>query len=415
MAKTTDTDHMANEHLAIESDPRWQAAERATQSSMLSRAPQLKAILLFIVRQAILHPDNPIHESEIARDVLGRRSDFNSDVDNIVRVQMRHLRKKLDLYFSSEGKDEKVKIEIPLGAYKPVFSTQSQSPAAPGIPAEAGASAAADLPAVPPMPASASVALKSSRRLPRWAFAVLLAICALLLPLGIFLWHRTQAKADPLMQVWSPLLTMPDSVVISVGRPFPEHPDPAPSPNLNISQHIWRSEFSLQAVSAISQMAGFLQTQKKPFRVGASDVNTLADFHKRPTILVNANDNQWTLLVTKPLRFHFASGNYIQDSEHPENRDWHVDFNQPYMNQTEDYAIVARFHSPSTGGPVMVIAGISSNGSEAAGEFIVSPDALAALARQAHASLDKDFEAVLRVQVVGGNTGAATVIAYQFW
>jgi hypothetical protein len=328
---------------------------------------------------------------------------------------MRHLRKKLDLYFSSEGKDEMVKIEIPLGAYKPVFRTQSQSPLGQGINTEASASAAVELPAVPPTPAPDSNSQRPSRRVGRWAFAVVPVVCAVLLPLGIFLWHRAQSQVSPLMQVWNPLLNMPDSVVISVGRPFPEHPDPAPTPDLSISQHIWRSEFSLQAVSAISQLAGFLQTQKKPFRVGASDVHTLADFHKRPTILVNANDNQWTLLVMQPLRFHFASGNYIQDSEHPQNRDWHVDFAQPYMNQTEDYAIVARFHSPSTGGPVIVIAGISSNGSEAAGEFVVSPDALAALAHQAHASLDKDFEAVLKVQVVGGNTGAATVIAYQFW
>jgi len=111
---------------ALEADPRWQAAQRAASGSALSRATQLQAILLFLVRNAILQPENTIHESDIARDVLGRRSDFKSVDDNIVRVQMGHLRKKLDLYFSTEGEGEEVAIVIPLGSYKPVFNFRFQ-------------------------------------------------------------------------------------------------------------------------------------------------------------------------------------------------------------------------------------------------------------------------------------------------
>jgi len=85
-------------------------------------------------------------------------------------------------------------------------------------------------------------------------------------------------------------------------------------------------------------------------------------------------------------------------------------------HQTEDFAIVARFNDATTDGPVVVIAGIGSNGTQAAGEFIVSPDALDALARTApHNSLNQNFEAVLKVEVVGENTGAATIVASQFW
>ena len=110
----------------LEADSRWKAAEKAARSSALSRATQLRDILLFIVRQTILQPEEPIHEFEIAHRVLGRRSDFNPLDDNIVRVQMAHLRKKLDLYFSTEGKDEEVVITVALGTYKPVFSNRSK-------------------------------------------------------------------------------------------------------------------------------------------------------------------------------------------------------------------------------------------------------------------------------------------------
>jgi hypothetical protein len=107
---------------------------------------------------------------------------------------------------------------------------------------------------------------------------------------------------------------------------------------------------------------------------------------------------------------------YIVDEQRPERRDWSVDFNSPYAQQTVDYAIVGRFYNATTEGPVLVIAGIGSNGSEAAGEFMVSPQDLERLASFApHGSLDQNFEAVLKVEVVSGSTGAATVVATQFW
>lgn len=52
----------------------------------------------------------------------------------------------------------------------------------------------------------------------------------------------------------------------------------------------------------------------------------------------------------------------------------------------------------------------------AAGEFIVSSDALTKLAKASPTgSLNGNFEAVLKVEVVDGETGAATVVASQFW
>jgi len=114
------------EEHSCEGDSRWQLAERVAHSAALSRAAQLRAILLYIVRHAIQHPEEPVHEVEIAQRVLGRRSDFNPMDDNIVRVQIAHLRKKLDLYFSAEGKDEEVVITIAMGSYMPVFTVRAQ-------------------------------------------------------------------------------------------------------------------------------------------------------------------------------------------------------------------------------------------------------------------------------------------------
>ena len=111
----------------LEGDVRWQLATRIARAPMISRATQLQAILLFIVRMDILKPEEPIRESDIAYRVLGRRGDFNPMEDTIVRVQMAHLRKKLDHYFSADGKDEQVVISVALGSYKPIFTDRSKS------------------------------------------------------------------------------------------------------------------------------------------------------------------------------------------------------------------------------------------------------------------------------------------------
>ena len=116
---------LESEARAIQDDPRWEVAERVVRSQVFSRATQLQSILLYIVRQAILRPGDTIHEFDIAHHVLGRRSDFNPLDDNIVRVQVARLRKKLDLYFSGEGNDEQVVLSVALGSYKPIFCNRS--------------------------------------------------------------------------------------------------------------------------------------------------------------------------------------------------------------------------------------------------------------------------------------------------
>lgn len=116
---------LGSEAQAIQDDPRWEVAERVARSEVFSRATQLQSILRYIVRQAILRPEEVIHEFEIAHWVLGRRNDFNPLDDNIVRVQIARLRKKLDLYFSGEGKNEQIVLSVALGSYKPVFSDRA--------------------------------------------------------------------------------------------------------------------------------------------------------------------------------------------------------------------------------------------------------------------------------------------------
>jgi hypothetical protein len=130
---------------AAAEDERWALVHRIVSSRHLLKAPQLREILLYLARRVLNDNAMAISEQEIGCKVLGRRPDFSPNEDNIVRVQVRRLRGKLEEYFSSDGADEPLLATIPKGAYLLSFeprlapsavpangSPQSESPASSG-------------------------------------------------------------------------------------------------------------------------------------------------------------------------------------------------------------------------------------------------------------------------------------------
>jgi hypothetical protein len=106
-------------------DERWALVQRIVSSSSFARAPHLRGFLLFVSERLLTRRASEINEYEIGRLVLGRRGNFNPHEDNIVRVQARHLRAKLEQYFETEGKDEPLVVTIPRGSYVPSFEARA--------------------------------------------------------------------------------------------------------------------------------------------------------------------------------------------------------------------------------------------------------------------------------------------------
>jgi hypothetical protein len=102
-------------------DQRWALIQRVVAGAAFARAPQLRGFLLFVSERLLTGRLHEINEYEIGKVVLGRRDTFNPHEDNIVRVQARHLRAKLEQYFEAEGKDEPIVVTIPRGSYVPTF------------------------------------------------------------------------------------------------------------------------------------------------------------------------------------------------------------------------------------------------------------------------------------------------------
>jgi hypothetical protein len=108
--------------LAHVEDPRWQLARRIATSGSLGRSRLLADFLLYVVDRHIRDRTDEITEQQIGILVFGRAEGYDSNDDNIVRSYARNLRKRIDEYFATEGKEEALRLDIPRGGYAPAFS-----------------------------------------------------------------------------------------------------------------------------------------------------------------------------------------------------------------------------------------------------------------------------------------------------
>lgn len=93
--------------------------EKILSSQEFSSSKIYQSYLTYLVEA--LENEKSLKEATIAIDVFGRDSDFNPAEDTIVRSHTYTLRKKLDNYYLSEGKEDRTRLEIPKGHYDVQF------------------------------------------------------------------------------------------------------------------------------------------------------------------------------------------------------------------------------------------------------------------------------------------------------
>ena len=96
------------------------AASRAFQKSARQRD-----VLLYLCERVLAEPGTAIREQDIGSAVFGRTQEYDTGQDNIVRVHLSELRRRLEKYFEGEGAGESWVIEIPKGSYCPVFTPRT--------------------------------------------------------------------------------------------------------------------------------------------------------------------------------------------------------------------------------------------------------------------------------------------------
>lgn len=107
--------------LPAELDDRWAVVARVCNSGALQRSAKLRDLLIYLCHRSWVDGVLEFRDRDIGVDVFQRTADYDSAQDTLVRVQASQLRKRLERYFSEEGRQEPLVLEIAKGTYEPVL------------------------------------------------------------------------------------------------------------------------------------------------------------------------------------------------------------------------------------------------------------------------------------------------------
>ena len=105
----------------------WSAVERVLKSRALRGSNRLIELLNFVVSETLRGEATQLKETTIAVSVFKRSPDYDPKLDTIVRSQAWRLRAKLKKYYATEGADDPIVIELPIGHYVPVFHARHEA------------------------------------------------------------------------------------------------------------------------------------------------------------------------------------------------------------------------------------------------------------------------------------------------
>jgi hypothetical protein len=390
------------------------------------------AFLKYVVEQTLGGSAEQIKERTIGVEVFGRDPNYDTNIDHIVRTAATELRKRLATYYVDEQHRAELRMELVPGSYVPKFLLPGQGrhtlldPEADAETAEGFESHSAHIQFGPVPLASSRTA---TRQTPRWwrRHRGLLATTAIALAVAAgYAWlHR----ANPEDLFWSPVLDTPGPVLVAVG----DHPNGPPTvPDFDGSSSPVTpvpSSDSSQTVPfadtvTIARVVGALEARRKQVLIRRGSSSSFSDLREGAVVLIGAFNNEWSLRLTRQLRYSLAMDVdrhliYIRDARNPASRNWSWGTNQPREPMTganspklQDFALISRIRDSETGHVVVVIGGLYTYGTEAAGEFLTNPDLLGAIATQARAGGGgHNLQIVLGTTVTDGTPGPPRVLA----
>jgi adenylate cyclase len=109
--------------------------DRILQSGEFKASDKQRKFLRFVIEETLAGRSPQLKGYTVAVSVYGRPEGFDPQVDPIVRVEAGRLRRGLDHYYLTAGKNDPVRINIPKGSYVPQFSRVPETSSADPSPA----------------------------------------------------------------------------------------------------------------------------------------------------------------------------------------------------------------------------------------------------------------------------------------
>jgi hypothetical protein len=413
--------------------------EAILASSHFCNSKRYPTLLQYIVDNTLAGKLDLLKERTLGVEVFERQPTYDTNTDTVVRYTAGEVRKRLLLYYSEHTSSSGIRISLPAGSYiaeflhghevhadavddpelratylatehvpHPAAEADESGLGAPSVAADEAAQGSAGVHA-------AARHAAGSSKLTWWVAAA--AVILIVIAAVVFLKYRAAPPQTALDAFWAPVIRDQRAVILCTGSSTF-----SPSSHAGVVTADKTIEYpfiSMQAASAISQISSTLEHAGEATQLVPSATTSLPDLREHSVILLGGYNNDWSLRLLQPLRFHFlpfspTGGESIVDQTQPQNH-WDRDTTQPYSS-ADDYALVARFRDPTIDGWVVVLAGEGRNGTEAAALFVASPHYMELLRDSIGSGFaGRNLEAVLKVSVIEGKTGAPSILAAYSW
>lgn len=351
-------------------------------SRSFASSKRCRDFLEYVARLTLNGQTASIKERTIAADVFGRVADYEPDEDSLVRVRAKELRKRLTQYYENEGAASPIRIELPVGSYVPQFL---EGPAGLPVAAKEG---------------------RLARRHFLWlggGATVGTAACW-----AGYRWLAGRRPATVLDGLWRPVFNQREPLLIFLpvlAERGTDHP-------------VMSDRVGIGAAQAAIRLASFMTEGHHQYTIKLGSELSFADLRRQPSILLGAFSSYWTVEMSQGLRFRFVrkpdGTHYLADSS--TGQTWDANAPTPQGYAAEDYALAARIFDPRTGQILMIAAGITTFGTQAAAEMLCEPASFAPVARAASADWEtKSFQVVLHTKIIGAAPGKPRVVATHFW
>ena len=398
--------------------------DRLLASSHFRNSRRYSDFLRFVVTKTADGHADILKERTIGIEVFDREPTFDTSGDSIVRVAAAEVRKRIAQYYQEEGHEIELRIDLPSGSYVAHFRRPTEpTPAIVTFPESS-----------PPVePKTITHGARTRAVLSRWKVSIV-ATSLLLVVIAAFFALRARSDTG-INRFWGPVFESSAPVIVCVGTVEPSHisqdfrsrftvqmansvngleEPPVPTPQLPD----WPAVTWIDAVE-LARIAEMLTRHNKTAVLRSSENATLADLRAGPVILLGVLENTWSLRLVSNLRFHprmdFASQKmWIEDSQHPERKEWSAPWGIAYSETRDDYALVTRTRDPLSGQISVEIGGLGLHASQAAGEFVTNPVYMNSLSPDLH-DPNRNVQIVLKINVIKGEAGPPQVVAENYW
>jgi hypothetical protein len=425
------------------------ALARVLNSKHFVHAPKKQKFLRLTCDFHLSGRGGELNEYLIGREVFDRDDSYNPATDPIVRVGAHGVREKLALYYQREGADDEIRIEIPVGSYEPVFIRAGQTQTPETAPVLIGE--------VETWKQSPGVGVDESmtdeikpratgkKRLALMRIAVAALSVVVIVLLAIIFNLRQGAESVALAKnrsvlgaVWEPFLKNPEPTLLILSNPIVYRTATGADPDMATRRSVAMSpeqaailtsasggrlpskpDQPLQLIPAFNMYTGIgeaIGVHRLSLLLGAAGEQTLLkqsrsigfeDLRDHDIVILGSvYSNQWSKPLSIKENFVYNMRGAIENLAPAagEQSEYKAVFDERTGNLLEDHALVTVTPGVTGQRTIMVLAGIYSEGTEAASEFVTNPNYLDELNRRlkespAQSGAAKYYQALLKVRV----------------